>query len=300
MGYLRTVKFIYYTVCVSHYSDKGYSDPERFDFESWIYKASELTMEQKTLEFDGIKARLEDYSGNKKTGIWQFRFMKLRDTNIPSIVKEEEEAKPIELEDDEYIGEDLLMIYDRTNQIAMIQCNRFALGKGKLEKYLNRVWDSKEERIVLCPISKAIDVRKYKKKNYRRLLVRFENLHPIEESHRPFSKIVNSYYDMGGITGEVILSLGRGEKGRFGLNREQVPTMLEDIYDNQDIISGAVLKVKDDDDCSVDVVNLFDNSFCSYVNFKLEKRTVLEFDYAANLMTEEYMEKKEEINGLLS
>lgn len=300
MAYVRTIKFIYYTVCISCYEEKGYTNPTRFDFESWIYKAESMSIEQKTIDFDGIKARLEEYSGDKVHGIWKFRFMKLRDTNIPSIVKEEEEAKPIELEDDEYIGEDLLMIYDRENQVAMLQCNRFALGKGKLEKYLNRVWDKKDENIVLCPISQTVDVNKTRKKNYRRLLLRFENLHPIEKNHRPFSQIVNSYYDMGGINGEVVISLGRGKKGETGLSQEQMPGMLNDIYENRDIISDAVLKIKDDDDASVDIVNLFDNTLCGYVDFKLEKRTTLEFGYATGLMIREYEREKENINELLS
>ena len=90
--------------------------------------------------------------------------MKLRDTNIPSIVKKEEEAKPLELEDDEYIGEDLVMIYDPKNQVAMIQSNRFAFSKGKLEKYLNKIWGVDEQKIVLLHISKKIDVAKIKGK----------------------------------------------------------------------------------------------------------------------------------------
>lgn len=292
MAYVRTIKFLYYTVCISKDEENGRTDPVRFDFESWIDKANTLSIEQKTIEFDGIKARLEEYVGDRSNQIWKFRFMKLRDTNIPSIVKEEEEAKPIELEDDEYIGEDLLMIYDSNNQVAMLQCNRFALGKSKLEKYLNRIWNVQNENIILCPISKNIDVRKFKKKNYRRLLIRFENIHSIEEKHRPFGRIVNSYYELGSITGEVILALGRGKKGEHGLNREQVPTMLNDIYENQDIISTAVLKVKDDDDTGIEVVDLFDNSVSSYVDFKLEKRTVLDFNYATRLMIEEYNKKK--------
>lgn len=300
MSSVRTIKFLYYTVCISKLEECGRTDPVHFDFESWIYKADELSIEKKTVEFDDIKIRLEKFVGDKNSGIWKLRFMKLRDTNIPSLVKEVEEAKPLELEDDEYIGEDLLMIYDSNNQVAMLQCNRFALGKGKLEKYLTRIWDIENENIILCPISKSVDARKLKKKNYRRLMLRFENIHSIEDNHRPFGKIVNSYNEMGGITGEVIISLGRSKKGESGLSQEQVPEMMNDIYENQDMISAAVLKVKDDDSTEVEVVNLFDNSLNSYVDFKLEKRMALDFDYATRLMIQEYNNKKEEINRLIS
>ena len=69
-------------------------------------------IEKKEIEFDNVIARLEELEGDNENKIWKLRFMKLRDTNIPSIVKKEEEAKPIALDDDEYIGEDMLMIYD--------------------------------------------------------------------------------------------------------------------------------------------------------------------------------------------
>lgn len=76
--------------------------------------------------------------------------------------------------------------------------------------------------------------------------------------------------------------------------------MLDDIYSNLDIVADAVLKVKDDDDNSaIDVVDLFDNSMNEYIEFKLEKRTALEFSYATNLMVKKYLERKKEISRLL-
>ena len=299
MAYVRTVKFSYYTVCIVN-EEQGL-DPVRFDFESWIRKAVDEKIEKTEIEFDGLTARLEELEGDTENKIWKLRFIKLRDTNIPSIVKKQEEAKPIELEDDEYIGEDLLMIYDSFNQVAMIQCNRFAMSKGKLEKCINKIWNKQEERIVLIHISKRIKESELRKKNFRSLVVRFANIHAIEDNHRPFSKIVNSYYDIGGKAGTITFSLGRGRQGKCGLNQVQVPIMLDDIYANMDIVTDAVLKVRDDDDnSSVDIVDLFDNSLNEYIDFKLEKREALEFSYAANLMVKKYLARKQEISQLLA
>ena len=136
MAYTRTVKFSYYTVCMME--DEQDVSPKRFDFEAWIKKAVDENIEKMEIEFDNVIARLEELEGDVNSGIWKIRFLKLRDTNIPSIVKKTEEAKPIELDDDEYIGEDLLMIYDSKKSIAMIQCNRFAMSKGKLQNMLIR------------------------------------------------------------------------------------------------------------------------------------------------------------------
>ena len=299
MEYTRTVKFSYYTVC--EVNDKDGREPIRFDFERWIDKARESEIEKKEVEIDGLIARLEEYEGDVEHRIWKLRFMKLRDTNIPSIVKKEEDAKPIELEDDEYIGEDLLMIYDSEIQVSMIQCNRFAMSKGKLEKYLNKVWGDTNHRIILIHINKAINHSQLKKKNFRRLEVRMSNIHAVENTHRPFANIVNSYNAMGSKAGVMAFSLGRGRQSKEGLSTSEVPIMLDDIYDNRDIVDNAILKVRDDDDNSnIDIVDLFDNCLHEYIDFKLEKRTALEFEYATKIMMQRYLDRKEEIKNLLA
>lgn len=299
MAYVRTVKFSYYTVC--EVNDKEGREPIRFDFERWIAKARESDVEKKEIEIDGLIARLEEYEGDAEHRIWKLRFMKLRDTNIPSIVKREEDAKPIELEDDEYIGEDLLMIYDPEIQVAMIQCNRFAMSKGKLEKYLNRIWGDTDCRIVLIHINKAINYNQLKKKNFRKLEVRMSNIHAVENTHRPFASIVNSYNTMGSKAGVMAFSLGRGRQSKEGLSTSEVPIMLDDIYDNMDIVDNAILKVRDDDNNSnIDIVDLFDNCLHEYIDFRLEKRTALAFGYATRIMVQKYLGRKDEITRLLA
>lgn len=299
MSYTRTIKFSYYTVCMM--KDEQDNNPKRFDFESWISKAISDKIEKKEIEFNNVIARLEEMEGDEQNEIWKMKILKLRDTNIPSIVKKSEEAKPIELEDDEYIGEDLLIIYDSKKQVMMIQCNRFAMSKGKLEAYFNKIWGNQKEKIVLIHISKQINTSIIKKKNFRHLVVRLANIHAVEDTYRPFSKIINSYHEMGGKAGTLIFSLGRGKQPKKGLSQEQIPIMLDDIYDNLDMVTDAFLKVKDDDDSShVDIIDLFDNALHEYIDFKLEKRTALEFHYATRLMIDAYMKKKPEIIELLS
>lgn len=297
MSYIRTIKFDFFTVCVTN---ENIGDLVRFDFESWISKADEEELEKKEISFDNTIARLENLEGDKKHKLWKLRFLKLRDTNIPSIVKRENEAKPIFLDDDEYIGEDLLMLYDPENQVAMIQSNRFAMTKGKLEKFLNAVWKDQEKRIVLVHISKPINMAQLRKKNYRFLTLRLANIHSVEDKHRPFSDIVNGFNTMGSRAGVITFSLGRGRQPKKGLNQQEVPVLLDDIYENRDIVSDAVLKVKDDDDTQdIDIVDLFNNSLVEYIEFKMEERATLEFNYATMLMVEKYVARKEEINVLL-
>lgn len=81
--------------------------------------------------------------------MWSFRFMKLREDNIPSIVRENQEAEAIKLDPDEYIGEGLHMLYDNETGIVMLQVNRFSLGLKRLEALFSMIWNEKNERIRL-------------------------------------------------------------------------------------------------------------------------------------------------------
>lgn len=290
----------YYLHTVFEVNDKEGGAPVRFDFEKWINKAVESDIEKKEIEVDGLIVRLEAIEGERENQVWKLRFIKLRDTNIPSIVKKEEGAKPIELEDDEYIGEDLLMLYDPEIQVAMIQCNRFAMSKGKLEKFLNKIWGDSDYRIILIHINKSINYAQLKKRNFRRLELRLANIHAIEDTHRPLSNIINSYNAVGSRAGTVSFSLGKGRQPKEGLSPLQIPIMLDDIYENMDIVDDAILKVRDDDNSNVDIVDLFDNCLHEYIDFKLEKRTTLAFDCATKMMVRRYIERKPEVKDLLS
>ena len=283
MKYKRKIKFDYYTVCIVN--DKEGTDPVRFDFQSWLEKADEIGIRQQEIEKDGIIARLEEVVSDKENNLWKMRFMKLRDTNIPSIVKRDTDAKPIELSEDEYIGEDLLMIYDPSNQVAMLQRNRFAMTKGRLERILNKVWDSEDERIVLMHIGKNVNINEIAKKSWRCLEVRLANIH--------------SYYEMGSKAGIIRFSLGRGSSKMAGLNPNQIPIMLDDIYENIDMVSAAEIHIKDDDASPVDVVDLMNTIMYDYIDFNLEKRTALEFEYASRLMESRYLKRRPEINKVL-
>lgn len=50
--------------------------------------------------------------------------------------------------------------------------------------------------------------------------------------------------------------------------------------------------VKDDDSKPVEIIDLFDAIANSVITFKMENRTVLEYNYAAQLMIKSYKDKK--------
>lgn len=133
MACTRLIKFDY---CQLYYCVKDLDpDFKLFDIELLIKIISEQHLVRKAIEiYEGCKIRIEKFDFNDKNALWTMRILRLREDNLSFIVKPDEEAKPIELGEEEYLGEDMTMLFDITNNIAMIQRNRYALGFTNLQK----------------------------------------------------------------------------------------------------------------------------------------------------------------------
>ena len=83
-----------------------------FNMVDWITAIDDNKLLKKTIKIGPIKARIDFISYDKESDLWGIRFMRLSDTDIPTKVKENQEAEAIELDDDEYIGLDVNMLYE--------------------------------------------------------------------------------------------------------------------------------------------------------------------------------------------
>ena len=120
MRYKRTIKFQYFRIfCQKRGNDGNFGEKELYNLTEWISKAK--GNQQKAISFGKNMARIDIIKYSKKTELWGIRLLKLRNTNPPTKAKDGEEAEAILLEDGEYIGEDVSMLYDRYSNILMVQ-----------------------------------------------------------------------------------------------------------------------------------------------------------------------------------
>ena len=299
MGDRRTIKFNYYRAHIQEKDGRSWSESKLFDFEKWIEIVMALGVENSTKTVENVKVRLENCrASHKNEGFWGIRIMKLRDTNIPSIVKETKAARAVELADDEYIGEDLNILYDAKDFLFMIQSNKYALGTKKLEKYINAVYGDKNFKISLRPICDEVDLKKFKKKSYKSLEVTFSNEVQMNGGKSSLSSIIKGTRPFGCIKGSISLGLGRSDIET--LSKEEIENALSDIADNQDVITGAKIKIQDDDMHTIDIIDLFTCICHNFIGFVLEKRTTLGFEYAMDKMEAKYIENRGRILIILS
>lgn len=131
----RNVKFRYYGIVVQEKNKNRWDGKGRLDIVTWLDRMDQKNILHRIVDLGDVKASADKVEWFEENQVWIFRFMKLREDNIPAIVKENNEAETIPLEEDEYIGEGLYMLYDNNTGIAMIQSNRFSLGLKRLEDF---------------------------------------------------------------------------------------------------------------------------------------------------------------------
>lgn len=295
MSYKRTIKFHYYQLKCKHYDrqSKKWGEPELFDFVNWLDIIDDHKLLTQTICIDNFLCSIDKINYDQSSGLWVLRLMKLRD--IPSKVKENQAAEAIKLEDDEYIGEDVYMVYDRDSGILMLQSNRFSLNYLKVEQLIEYINNDKYTNIYLVPILNHFS-NENNSKRYRSLEISFANLSTWDDrgdNKKSLASIINPIRNMGGVVGRITISLGHVKTD--SLRKSEVNALVTDIQKNKRYINIARLKVKDDDEPGMDIIDLFDNAFHDFIEFTLQNRQTLDFERAVGAIIGSFQKRKTEL-----
>ena len=296
-AYTRKIRFESFYVSYKCKTDNDDDLDRAFDLRLWIKKSGKLSLEARTFDYYQEQARLDKMGYGDKSGYWYLNFVRLRETNIPSKVTIDKEAEPIELDDDEYIGEDSTALYDENNHILMLQRNRYSLGPNGIEEYLNLLYDDENIDIFLRPIRPQNIKEKIKKaKYYRRLVIRFSDIRNENYKSSESSSIKNmikTFCKYDAVNAEIVISMGNTRKDT--LSRETVYDTLQEVYKNKNIISKAELTQKDTDDTNVEVIDLFEDKLHDFIYFHLDRKQTLSCEYVSEEMKNKYNDKKGEV-----
>ncbi|SMG58275.1 hypothetical protein SAMN06295960_4659 [Paenibacillus aquistagni] len=285
----KNVRFEYYEV-VYRTKDSTNNKDKLFDLVRWINKANKINaLIDRTYDFYSEKARLEKAQFDDDFNYYFLHFVRLGD-NIPSKGKLDGKVEPLELDDDEYIGNEVTALYDEDHHILMLQRNRSSLGPSGVEFYLNRLWDNEEETIHLRPIApKGMFENVKKAEKFRKIHLKFADIHSKKPAgNGPVIAMLNNFGKFEGVTGEVVISVGRTKDK--SLDSQTMIDTIQDIMDNQDngLMKKAELHYKYTDDTAVEIVDLFAKKTHDFGSFQMEKRTTLSHEAIAEKMHEIY------------
>lgn len=276
----RKVKFEYFQVVFRKDDDERGTRDRLFDLLIWMDKTMRKSLEGRTYDYRSEQARLENAYWDTELEFSFLHFCRLRDTNIPSKAKSNDKVIPLELEDDEYIGEEVSALYDESNHTLMLQRNKYSLGPSGIEDYLNLVWNKDGETIYLRPICPpdAMELAR-NASEYRKINLRFADIQTksdpgiLERLKSPLKSIISSFGEYEGINAQVIITVGNTKEG--SLHDETVKDTLDDIQENRTLFSKAEIAKKDCDDSRVELIDLFDHKAHDITSFRMERRETL-------------------------
>lgn len=294
----RKVRFEYYRVVFKKNEDSNGDRDRLFDLLQWMNKAMKKSLEGRTYDYYAEQARLESGYWDPELEFSFLHFVRLREINIPSKAKTDQEVEPIELENDEYIGEEVSALYDEENHVLMLQRNMHSLGPEGIEEYLNLLWENDEEEIYLRPIAppNAFDVAK-NAYEYRKVNIRFADINKNEESkiksifRSPLKNMIKSFDDYEGVNAQVSITMGNVRKE--SLDRKTITDTLDDIEKNPEYFSKAEVAKKDTEDSRVELIDLFTHKAHDFGNFRMERRETLNHYTIAKEMWTFYSPKEE-------
>lgn len=301
--YKRIIRYQYYQIKVK----KKDNTFKIFNFAKWIKFIKENNLMQTAITFRDAKARIEKCEFSEENGTWGIRILKLRDTNIPSKAKDKEDAKVIELQEGEYLGEDIFLIFHPQNGIAMIQQNRLSLGISRIEEFLEETYNRfvTEDKQIAISIDPILDINgksKLKMSDYKYLEIGFANINQFAENEerRSLGSLMAPLKNMYGVTGSVKISLGRS--GFDTLNKKEVRELVKEIGmpSNKRYVRSAKLKIKEEDDTDIEIIDLFNDVCNEFIEFDIDSTVGLMFSAAICKMNEKFDKRKDELQKLIN
>lgn len=303
MIYKRAIKFQYYQIVSINTKN---ASKRLFNFAKWIDCMADNNLIQMEISFNEAKARIEQFNINANKEIWGIKLFKLRDTNIPSKAKNNEEAKVIELEDGEYIGEDMFLIFDPNNGIALIQKNRLSLGISRLEEFFaytyNKYVDEQNKiEVYIQPILDLHGKEKIYSSKYKNLEISFANINEcvLNEDRISLGTLLQPLKNMYGVNGSIKISLGHSRLDT--LNRKFIKDLVKEINEpsNKRYVRAAKIKIQEEDDCDVEIIDLFNDICDEYLEVSVESSKGLGYTMIINAMIEKYMNRKNNLEECL-
>lgn len=295
----KYVKFDYYQVTCRPKGAPATTRDAVFDLRTIINQWNNLDLSNRTIQYKQELARLDSFGYDPGSGyLWDMYFCRLRDFNLPTRARENAPSEPIDLDDDEYIGENVSAIYDEVNHVIMIQRNKYSLGPSAIEEYINSFANPNEE-INFRPIRMPNPVRKFQSAEFvRKLRIKFADIDKaqIDDDKPGLKKWINLFNDYEPINAEIILSVGRKKDETLGGN---LRGFVEEILENKELFSKAEVSIRKNELSEIEVVDLFDEYVHDITSFSVPPRTTLNHEAVIYQMKELYEKRRTEIANLL-
>ncbi len=275
-----------------------------FDLHKWIalFDNEFKEIKKRAQPYYREKIRLDDFS-YIETDLWNLVFLRMRDTGLPKKAYNSKETEDMELDDDEYIGEEAIAIYDDSINVLALQRNRDSLSVTGVERYINELWEHRDNnRIYLRPIMSNEDINsllRKQNKNYRKIRFKIADIANNMQSfdYSPLGGLLKGLQSYDGAFVDVTVSMGHRKKH---LNDVAVNNTLQELVSSQpNVVNKAEVFYKEGD-APVEYMDLLSGKLSDYMVVEQEVKKSISTDYLSSKILEQYKKSKDKIKGVLN
>lgn len=284
----RRIKFCYYTAARLVKKGNKWVEDGYFDLAEWIRSYEEGGQLLDTIRIDDFTARVERHEHDEASDTHLIEFVYMREDNIPVIAPDGSSEEEIELEEEEYIGENKYILYDSKAHIVMSQVNRMSLSESKMVALINDTVKRADTRLYLRPVIYNIPRDRLARGQVRSIHISVDVLQDESQcKNASLREMIRAAKSFSSQTLTLKLGVGKGKKNAQ-LTPGEAGTMIEDIVNHNIVASTARITFRDENVKSPTVYDLIDNLANSVITFYIAPRTRLGPDLAFAEMRREY------------
>lgn len=259
---------------------------------SEVIKKDGVAHTNKIIDDDNTRVqymRIENHDG---LDIYCGLLLRLRYSQLPVVADENGLFKPLDLDDDEYLGEYNVIFYEATTNILGIQRNRNALTPMKIREFLNELNRDRTHQMYLQPIisedrlSWMLDAAQYKS-----IHMNFdaEQLEGFDEGSS-FWHLIRPLKSIDGLNFELKITVGRQKSKSLdnGLVRKLMMALRRSKSSKP--MNKFTVGYKEHPDTRVEKFDLIEQSMRDRVPFRYSRSNKLTHEKVADKLLVRYIE----------
>ena len=185
----------------------------------------------------------------------------------------------MELDEDEYIGEEVSALYDQEYNIIMLQRNRNSLSPSGIEKYFSGVLGN-GDLIELIPIPVPDELRTVKQGQiFRKLNIGFAptNIDDelIDNTNKSIMQIIKGSRNLGALRVSITLSLGNSKKERTLKQDEIIELGNLEKYDG---FSRIQVSRRENEDTEIETVDLISGKLNDVITIDVSRVNPIKYE----------------------
>lgn len=290
MSKTKNIKFDYgriYTYELETAGSKVKKNRKPLKLEKILDLALTKTIKERTVPYYGEPVILQKVN-KLDEGLWKLQFIKQRSAEVPGIIdKKNDEYKKLELNDSEYIGEDVAVLYYEKTNVLMIQRNRTSIGINGLRAYFQQILNSSNLiDIKLVPFTN--DLGELKKLIIRKVEVSFAEINENDEKSS-LTGVILGAKKMKSLSTKVTFSVGRSRKDE-SLTQEEVMEFTK--LKEDDGFKKVHVEYRESKDSPIEQVEFINGTLFDQEKFEYSKENEISYERIIDRMLDVFKKRK--------